>query len=231
VFRAIARVVVLVDDQEAALEFYRAVLGFVTLHDEDVGGFRYLHVGLPGQPTTGLWLMPGTPHAGDQPHIVLCTSDLDRTRQALAAHGVEVWAERDDDTGRSLHFLDVAGNVIVATEIAAFDFSAFQAAFQAMDVDRLLTFYAPDAVWTEYREPNPPRAPNVMRGREAIESFLRGLAGGPMEIAVGNEVLGEDRVAFTVAVTLGDGRRILENVIADLRDGLIVHQVDVEAWD
>jgi predicted enzyme related to lactoylglutathione lyase/ketosteroid isomerase-like protein len=228
VFRAIARVVVLVDDQEAALAFYRDVLGFVTLHDEDVGGFRYLHVGLPGQPTTGLWLMPGAPQAGDQPHIVLCTSDLDRTRQGLAAHGVEVWAERDDDTGRSLHFLDVAGNVIVAAEIAGFEFSAFQAAFQAMDVDRLLTFYAPDAVWVEHRDPN---APNVMRGREAIETFLRSLAGGPMEIAVANEVLGEDRVAFTVTVTLGDGRRVLENVIADLRDGLIVHQVDVEAWD
>jgi hypothetical protein len=74
-------------------------------------------------------------------------------------------------------------------------------------------------------------APNVTRGREAIEGFLRGLADGPMEIAVGDEVLSEQRLAFMVTVTLGDGRRIIEHVIADLRDGLIVRQVDVEAWD
>jgi catechol 2,3-dioxygenase-like lactoylglutathione lyase family enzyme len=230
-FHAIARAVVVVDDVEDALAFYRDVLGFVTLHDETTGDFRFLHVGLPGQDHTGLWLLPGTPRSGDQPQIVLCTGNLDRTREELAAQGVEIWAERDDATGRSLHFLDVAGNVLVAIEIAAFDFAAYRDAFQAMDVDRLLSFYAPDAVWVEYRGPSPQHAPTVMRGREAIEPFLRELAAGPMEIAVGREVLAEDRIAFLVTVTLGDGRRILEHVIADLRDGMIVHQVDVEAWD
>ena len=230
-FSAIARAVVVVDDQDAALAFYRDVLGFVTLHDEATGSIRFLHVGLPGQAHTGLWLLPGTPRADDQPQIVLCTGDLDRTRDALVAHGVEVWGERDDATGRSLHFLDVAGNVLVAIEVADFDFAGYRAAFQDMDVDRLLAFYAPDAVWVEYRGPNPPHAPSVMRGREAIEPFLRELAAGPMEIAVGNEVVAEHRIAFLVTVTLGDGRRILEHVIADLRDGQIVHQVDVEAWD
>jgi predicted enzyme related to lactoylglutathione lyase len=116
-FRAVARVVVLVDDQEAALRFYRDVLGCVTLHDEQSDGFRFLHVGFSGR-TTGIWLMPGTPQPGDQPQLVLCADDLDRVREGLTAHGVEVWAERDDpEYGRSLHFLDVAGNVVVAAEI------------------------------------------------------------------------------------------------------------------
>jgi len=33
------------------------------------------------------------------------------------------------------------------------------------------------------------------------------------------------------ATRLGDGRRIIEHVIADVRDGRIVRHVDVEAWD
>ena len=108
-FSAIGRMVVGVSDQDEALAFYRDVLGFEVLHDEDTEGFRYLHVGLPGQPGTGLWLMPGTCEA-DRPLLVLHTDDLDRVDAALRARGVETFARN----ATSLHFCDVAGNVIVA---------------------------------------------------------------------------------------------------------------------
>lgn len=228
-FRAIARVVVLVEDQEAALAFYRDVVGAAVLHDETAGGFRFLHVGFPGH-TTGIWLMPGAPQPGDQPQVVLCTSDLDRVRERLSAHGVDVWAERDDHTGRSLHFLDVAGNVIVAAEIPGFDLPAFRDAYQDMDVDRLMRFYAPDAVWIERGDAHASRAPRVLRGREEIEPHLRALADGPLEIAVGGEVLGDERLAFTVIISLNDGRRVLQHVNAELRDGVIAHHAAVAAW-
>jgi predicted enzyme related to lactoylglutathione lyase len=125
-FRDLGRVVLLVEDQEEALAFYRDVLGFETLHDEDVGGFRYLHIGLPGRRTAGIWLMPPASdeerrlvgrQAGSQPLLVLYTDDLDGVQRQLAAHDVDVWAQRADDSGRSLHFRDLAGNVIVAAEL------------------------------------------------------------------------------------------------------------------
>jgi catechol 2,3-dioxygenase-like lactoylglutathione lyase family enzyme len=126
VFRDLGRVVLLVEDQEEALGFYRDVLGFEALHDEEVAGFRYLHIGLPGQATTGIWLMPPSTdeerrlvgrQAGNQPLLVLYTDDLDDVRRRLAAHDVGVWAEHADDGSRSLHFRDVAGNVVVAAEL------------------------------------------------------------------------------------------------------------------
>jgi catechol 2,3-dioxygenase-like lactoylglutathione lyase family enzyme len=125
-FRDLGRVVLLVDDQEEALAFYRDVLGFETLHDEDVAGFRHLHIGLPGQSTAGIWLMPPAGdeerrlvgrQSGNQPLLVLYTDDLDGVRRQLAAHDVEIWAQRTDDGGRSLHFRDLAGNVVVAAEL------------------------------------------------------------------------------------------------------------------
>jgi predicted enzyme related to lactoylglutathione lyase len=116
-FRALGRVVVVVSDQEEALRFYRDVLGFQTLHDEDAGGFRYLHVGLPGQDHVGLWLMPGSAPPAQQPLLVLYTDDLDEVRRRLAENAVEVWAEREDESSRSLHFRDVDGNVIVAAQL------------------------------------------------------------------------------------------------------------------
>ena len=48
---------------------------------------------------------------------MLYTDDPDAVRRRLAEDDVDVWAERADDTGRSLHFRDVAGNVIVAAEL------------------------------------------------------------------------------------------------------------------
>lgn len=51
------------------------------------------------------------------------------------------------------------------------------------------------------------------------------------DFAAYREVLGEQRIAFACTVDLGAGRRIIEHVIADVRDGRIVRHVDVEAWD
>lgn len=59
-FSALGRVVVLVADADAALSFYQDVLGFAVLHDRTAGGYRYLHLGLPGQEPVGLWLMTAT---------------------------------------------------------------------------------------------------------------------------------------------------------------------------
>jgi len=115
--------------------------------------------------------------------------------------------------------------------MAGFDFPAFRSALEARDVARWLPFYADDAEWREYRHTNPPRSPNVMRGHAAIGRFLEGIAGSELELAISNEVLGNGRTAFTITVTRAGGRRIIENVILDHRDGRIVRQLEVEAWD
>ena len=108
--RGIGRVVVGVSDQDEALAFYRDVLGFQVLHDSDDEGFRYLHMGVPGQPHTGVWLMPGAAEH-DRPLLVLYADDLAAVVASLERHGVRTWAR----TETSLHFRDCCGNVLVAT--------------------------------------------------------------------------------------------------------------------
>jgi predicted enzyme related to lactoylglutathione lyase len=117
-FSGLGRVVLRVDDLEAALAFYRDVLGFVVLHDSEAGGYRYLHVGVPGQEGVGVWLMPDGAARSDAPALVLYTDDLHAVRARLVSHGAEVWAEQDDPSSRSLHFRDVAGNVVIAAQLA-----------------------------------------------------------------------------------------------------------------
>ena len=74
------------------------------------------------------------------------------------------------------------------------------------------------------------RVPAV-RGREQIGRYPAQIADEPVTLALGDEIVAQDRAAFSVVADLDDGRRIVENCIVDLRDGLVVRQVDVEAWD
>lgn len=125
-FTGLGRTVLLVDDQETALSFYCDVLGFTVLYDQTAEGYRFLHIGIPGDGDAGLWLMPATNgdrdligrQAGKQPLFVLYTHDLDAVRRQLEQHGVRIWAERSDPGSRSLHFADLYGNAIVAAQLS-----------------------------------------------------------------------------------------------------------------
>jgi catechol 2,3-dioxygenase-like lactoylglutathione lyase family enzyme len=128
--RAIGRLVVLADDQDRALRFYRDVLGFEVLHDETVDDLRLLHVGIEGQADVGLWLLrPQTPaehalvgrQAGEEPLLVLYTDDLEAVLALLRDEEIEFWAVRDDPPDRSVHLEDDVGNVIVIVEQPASD--------------------------------------------------------------------------------------------------------------
>ncbi|MDA0185737.1 VOC family protein [Solirubrobacter phytolaccae] len=107
--QGIGRMVVGVSDQDEALAFYRDVLGFIVLHDSDEEGLRYLHMGVPGQPDTGIWLMPGAAEH-DRPLLVLFADDLTDISESLERHGVDTWGT----SATSLHFRDCCGNVLVA---------------------------------------------------------------------------------------------------------------------
>jgi ketosteroid isomerase-like protein len=126
--------------------------------------------------------------------------------------------------------VDYAAGIVTAQR-AAFDFAAYAAAIERKDVPAWSEFFAEHAEWYEYRERNPPRAPNVMRGRAEIRSFLQGVAASPVELRVSHELVGPSRAAYRLTVSFEDGRRIIEHVIVELVDGKIAAEVDVEAWD
>ena len=45
------------------------------------------------------------------------------------------------------------------------------------------------------------------------------------------EIVAGGRVAFRATATFPDGRQVVEHVQLTVEEGLIVRQVDVEAWD
>ena len=114
---------------------------------------------------------------------------------------------------------------------SAFVFEALRQAIENLDANRLVGLYANDAEMLTVNRYTTPSSPKVLKGKEEIAEHLRDVCGRAMTHRVENEVIGEDRVAFNEACEYPDGTRVLAAMTLDVRNGKVVHQVNVEAWD
>jgi ketosteroid isomerase-like protein len=111
------------------------------------------------------------------------------------------------------------------------DFEDLRRAQEQRDLDAMLDLYAEDAEIHIVNRNTPPSSPYVLRGKEAIAEYLRDVFGRDMSHSIENEVVGEDRLAFNVACEYPDGTRVLASENLEVRDGKVVRQVEVVAWD
>jgi len=111
------------------------------------------------------------------------------------------------------------------------DFEALRRAIEQSDFDSLMTFYAENAEFYSVNRNTPPSSPEVLCGKEAIAERLEDVCGREMTHRVEDEVIGQERIAFNEACEYPDGLRVLAATTLEVRDGKIVRQVNVEAWD
>jgi hypothetical protein len=111
------------------------------------------------------------------------------------------------------------------------DFEALRRAIERSDAKALADLYADDAEVHVVNWNSPPSSPFVLRGREAIAEYLRAVCGNGTKHRIENEVIGKHRVAFNEACEYPDGTRVLAATTQEVRDGRIVREVSVEAWD
>jgi ketosteroid isomerase-like protein len=111
------------------------------------------------------------------------------------------------------------------------DFEELRRAQEHRDLDAMLNLYADNAEIRIVNRNTPPSSPHVLRGKEAIAEYLRDVFGREMSHTIENEVVGEDRLAFNVACEYPDGTRVLASENVEVRDGKVVRQVEVVAWD
>ena len=121
---------VTVDNQDAALKFYRDVLGMKVINDVAFDGFRWVSLSPPAQP--GVEIVIGVPEqypdisAADRdaiaglvakgllPGLIFATENCDATFEQLRAAGAEVLQEPIDQPYgvRDCAFRDPAGNML-----------------------------------------------------------------------------------------------------------------------
>lgn len=118
------------NDPDAALAFYRDILGFEVRMDVGYEGMRWITVGPAGQPSTAIVLFPPAASPGvteDESRTIaemmakgtyagvnLATPDLDSVFERLQASDAEVVQEPTDQPYgvRDCAFRDPAGNMI-----------------------------------------------------------------------------------------------------------------------
>jgi catechol 2,3-dioxygenase-like lactoylglutathione lyase family enzyme len=124
------------DDPDAALAFYRDILGFEVRNDVGYNGLHWITVGPVGQPGTSIVLHPPAADPGiteDERRtiaemmakgtygiITLATPDLDGTFEKLQAANAEVVQEPTVQPYgvRDCAFRDPAGNLIRINEVS-----------------------------------------------------------------------------------------------------------------
>ena len=113
----------------------------------------------------------------------------------------------------------------------ALDFEALRRAFEQHDAELAIRLYADDAEMRIVNRNTPPSSPFELHGKEQIAEYLRDVFGREMTHHVQNEVVGEDRLAFNFACEYPDGTRVLAAENLEMREGKIIRQVEVVAWD
>ena len=124
------------DDPDAAIEFYRDILGFEVRNDVGYEGMRWITVGPADQPGTSIVLYPPAADPGvtdDERRtitemmakgtyatIVLATKDIDATFERVQASDAEVIQEPTDQPYgvRDCAFRDPAGNHVRINQVA-----------------------------------------------------------------------------------------------------------------
>ncbi|MEV2239367.1 VOC family protein [Micromonospora sp. NPDC049891] len=123
------------NDPDAALAFYRDLLGFEVRNDVGYQGMRWITVGPPGQPGTSIVLHPPAADPGvteeerrtitemmakgTYASILLATPDLDGVFERLQASDTEIVQEPTDQPYgiRDCAVRDAAGNMIRIQEV------------------------------------------------------------------------------------------------------------------
>lgn len=116
----------------------------------------------------------------------------------------------------------------MATE---FDAAALKRSIEEHDAGTQIGMFADDATVEVVDKTNPPSRPLVLSGREAIREWIEDTAGRDMTHQVGNVMVDGDHASYTIDCRYPDGTRVLCMAELELRDGRIVRQRGLQAWD
>ena len=112
-----------------------------------------------------------------------------------------------------------------------FDVAALRRGFAQHDAGALASLYAPDAVVEIADANNPPSRPSRLEGRDAIRTQLEDVLARDMTHELDIVAVGDGAVGYSLRCAYPDGTRVLCVSTAQLRDGKIVREVGVQAWD
>ncbi|WP_037676576.1 nuclear transport factor 2 family protein [Streptomyces griseus] len=99
------------------------------------------------------------------------------------------------------------------------------------DASSLLSLYADDAELRIVDHNTQPSSPRVLHGRGEIGEMLNDIYGRDLSHKLEECIVQGDRAAYSESCEYSDGVRVLAESMVTLRDGKIVEQTMIQAWD
>ncbi|GJF25956.1 nuclear transport factor 2 family protein [Streptomyces flaveolus] len=112
-----------------------------------------------------------------------------------------------------------------------FDSEVLRRGIEEETAATLLSLYADDAEIRIVDRYTQPSSPKVLHGRDEIAEMLDDVYSRDMTHRLENCVVQGDQAAFTESCAYPDGARVLAESMMSLRDGKIVRQTMIQAWD
>ncbi len=104
-------------------------------------------------------------------------------------------------------------------------------AIEGRDAKALAALYADDALLRSIDHDNPPGKPRDLEGKRAIAAYYEDLCGRAMSHHIDSAVASGESLAFTQTCTYPDGAKVFCAAMLEIKDGKIVRQTVVQAWD
>ncbi|SEP74459.1 SnoaL-like domain-containing protein [Streptomyces sp. yr375] len=114
---------------------------------------------------------------------------------------------------------------------SAFDTETLRRGIEGHTATALLSLYADDAELRVVDHNTQPSGPKVLHGRDEIGRMLEDVYSRDMTHKLEECVVQGDRAAYSESCRYPDGVRVLAESMITLRDGKIVEQTLIQAWD
>lgn len=114
---------------------------------------------------------------------------------------------------------------------AMIDRQSLKRAVEGNDAMMWKSFYSDDAELRVIDQDHPPSHPLVLKGSKEIGAMFDDVCGRALEHAFGEAVMAGDQLAFSETCTYPDGVKVYLAAIAELKNGKISRQTNIQAWD
>lgn len=104
-------------------------------------------------------------------------------------------------------------------------------AIEGRDAKALADFYDDNAILRIIDHDNPPSRPRELQGKAAIAAYYDDVCGRAMSHRIEAGVTDGKELAFTQACAYPEGAKVFCAAMLELRDGKIIRQTAVQAWD
>jgi ketosteroid isomerase-like protein len=111
------------------------------------------------------------------------------------------------------------------------DVETVKRAIEGRDAQTLSNLYAEDAALIVMDRDHMPSSPQTISGQKAISAYYADICGRDMQHELVAGISNDAHLAFTEACTYPDGTRVFCSAMAEVLDGKIKRQTNVQVWD